>query len=288
LTIEINRTASEPPDTGHVPLIQNRSATGAPQKRTLWPDEPKPVLDHLEDLRRTILAIGALLALGMAVALPLAPHILHVLRTPLSGVTDRPEEFLRSLEIAGGFSIALRLTFWAGLLLAAPGIILVLARFVFPALRDVERRAAASACAIATFLFVGGVCMCYYLVMPTALRLMLGLHEWLGIRAEWTITSYVSFTVHLLLGFGLAFELPVLLLALGWLGVLTSSMLAKYRRHAIVVIFILAMVMTPPDVVSQILMAIPMILLYEMCIWLIRIRETRCARHPQIAGTDTE
>lgn len=283
MTIEINPTTSEPPDSSQTPLIQSRSATGDLRKRALWPDEPKPVLDHLEDLRRTILAIGALLALGMAVALPLAPYILHVLRAPLSKITDRPEAFLRSLEIAGGFSIALRLTFWTGLLLAAPGIILVLARFVFPALRDVERRAAVGACAIATFLFISGVCMCYHLVMPTALRLMLGLHEWLGIRAEWTITSYVSFTVQLLLGFGLAFEWPALLLALGWIGVLTSDMLVKYRRHAIVVIFILAMVMTPPDVISQILMAIPMILLYEMCIWLIRMREARCDRRPQSA-----
>ena len=233
MTIEINHTTSEPPDSSQTPLIQSRSATGDLRKRALWPDEPKPVLDHLEDLRRTILAIGALLALGMAVALPLAPYILHVLRAPLSKITDRPEAFLRSLEIAGGFSIALRLTFWTGLLLAAPGIIFVLARFVFPALRDVERRAAAGACAIATFLFISGVCICYHLVMPTALRLMLGYTNGL-VSAEWTITSYVSFTVQLLLGFGLLNCRH--LIGVGMVSVLTSDMLVKYRRHAIVVI----------------------------------------------------
>lgn len=266
------------------PAARTPAAPGQSGNRSIWPDIPKPFLEHLEDLRRTILAAAALLALGMAAALPLAPLLLKILRAPLSGITDRPEEFLRSLEIAGGFSIALRLTFWAGLLLAAPFIILVLARFIFPALRAVERKAAAGALALTVILFIGGAAMGYLLVLPTALRLMLGLHTWLGIRAEWTITSYVAFTVQLLLGFGLAFELPVLLLALGWLGVVSSAMLVKYRRHAIVAIFILAMVLTPPDVFSQVLMAIPMMLLYELCVWIIRAWENKRVQRSQCSG----
>lgn len=266
------------------PAVRPPAAPDQSGNRAIWPDIPKPFLEHLEDLRRTILAAAGLLALGMAAALPLAPLLLKILRAPLSGITDRPAEFLRSLEIAGGFSIALRLTFWAGLLLAAPFIVLVLARFIFPALRAAERKAAAGALALTVILFIGGAAMGYLLVLPTALRLMLGLHAWLGIRAEWTITSYVAFTVQLLLGFGLAFELPVLLLALGWLGVVSSAMLVKYRRHAIVAIFILAMVLTPPDVFSQVLMAIPMMLLYELCVWIIRAWETKRAQRSQGAG----
>ncbi len=274
MTAEPNPVEPERPvAAGNDAAVRPTPAPDRTRQRALWPDEPKPFLEHLEDFRRTILAAAALLALGMAAALPLAPRILRMLRAPLSGLTDRPEEFLRSLEIAGGFSIAVRLAFWVGLLLAAPGIVLCIARFIFPALRAAERRAAAGAFALAIILFAGGALMGYLLVMPTALRLMLGLHEWLGIRAEWTITSYVAFTMQLLLGFGLAFELPVLLLALGRIGVVTSGMLAKYRRHAIVAIFILAMVLTPPDVASQVLMAIPMLLLYELCIWIIRAWE---------------
>ncbi len=266
------------------PAVRPPAAPGQSGSRAIWPDIPKPFLEHLEDLRRTILAAAGLLALGMAAALPLAPLLLKILRAPLSGITDRPAEFLRSLEIAGGFSIALQLTFWAGLLLATPFIILVLARFIFPALRAVERKAAAGALALTVILFIGGAAMGYLLVLPTALRLMLGLHTWLGIRAEWTITSYVAFTVQLLLGFGLAFELPVLLLALGWLGVVSSAMLVKYRRHAIVAIFILAMVLTPPDVFSQVLMAIPMMLLYELCVWIIRAWENKRVQRSQGTG----
>ncbi|MCA1809021.1 MAG: twin-arginine translocase subunit TatC [Kiritimatiellia bacterium] len=240
-----------------------------PGRKELWSDVPKPFLEHLEDLRRTLLVAAALLVLGMAVTLPFTPLILDFLRAPLGGLTDDPEQFLRSLEITGGFTIALRTSFWTGLLVAAPGLALLAAKFVFPALRQVERRILALGLAGALALFIGGAALGYHLVLPTALKMMFGLHTWLDIRAEWTITSYVAFAVQLLLGFGLAFELPVLLLALGRLELASSTWLRAHRRHAIVLIFILATVLTPPDVFSQVLMALPMILLFEACIWII-------------------
>ncbi len=242
-------------------------------------DRPKPILEHLADLRLTLLsAFGAWLA-GLLLVLPFAPRLFRILRRPLSAVTDQPDQFLRSLEITGGFSIAMRIVLWGGLIVSAPVIMVLLGRFVFPALRAMERKAVLLGSVFVLLLFALGVGLGYYITLPVALKVMFHLHDWLGIRAEWTAVSYVSFAVKLLLAFGLAFELPALLVALGYLGVVSSAMLRDKRRYAIVIILVLAMLLTPgPDVFSQIIMALPMLLLYEICIWVIRLVERKCGR----------
>lgn len=239
-------------------------------------DTPKPFLEHLEELRWTILGCLISLALGMAVAAPLSPIILRLLRAPLAGVTDRPDQFLQSLEITGGFSIALQIAFWGGLLLSAPIILLLIGRFIFPGLKRRERKAISAALAFALVLFAFGVFLGYRIILPVALRVMLGLHQWMGIQAWWTVTSYVAFTIQLLIAFGLAFELPMALMVLGYLGIVSSALLRSKRRYAIVILFSLAMVLTPgPDIFSQVVMAVPLVLFYEICIWAIRLFERK-------------
>ncbi len=238
-------------------------------------DEPKPFLDHLEELRGVLLRSIVVLALGTVVAFPLAPRIFRLLRAPLSSVTDNPDQFLRSIEITGGFSILVQLVLWTGLIFGAPLILFFIGRFVFPGLTEKERRGLTGGMALAAGLFLLGVALGYFMALPVALRVMFRLHAWLSIQPEWTINSYVAFSMRLLLAFGLAFELPVVILVLGWLGLVSSAFLRSKRRHAIVIIFILAAIMTPPDVFSQVVMGLPMILLYELCIWTIRIMEGR-------------
>jgi len=239
-------------------------------------DKPKPFLEHLDDLRSTLLWSIAVLALGMIAAIPLAPGIFRVLRSPLANVTEHPEQFLRSLEITGGFSIAMQIVFWSGLLFSTPFLTFFIARFVFPGLTARERKAVLIGMVSAVGLFVLGVILGYFISLPVALRVMFRLHDWLAIRAEWTATNYVGFTMRLLIAFGLAFELPIVVLVLGYLGILSSNVLRAKRRHAIVIILVLAMILTPgPDVFSQLIMGIPMILLYELCIWTIRFFEKK-------------
>ncbi len=242
-------------------------------------DKPKPFLDHLEELRWTIIGCLAALILCMAVAAPLAPRILKLLRAPLAATLCQSEQFLQSLEITGGFAVALQIAFWSGLILSAPFILLLIARFVFPGLKQRERRALSGALVLAVLLFVFGVILGYMLVLPVALRVMFCIHQWMGIQVWWTINSYISFAMQLLIVFGLAFELPMIILALGYIGVLSSTILQAKRRHAIVILLILAMVLTPgPDVLSQMVMAVPMLLLYELCILIIRWFERRQSR----------
>jgi len=247
-------------------------------------DEPKPFLEHLEELRWTVIGSFIALALGMAVAAPLAPLMLKLLRAPLAVVTDNPDQFLQSLEITGGFSIALQIVFWCGLLLSAPFILILIGRFVFPGLKQRERKALSVALIFAMVLFAVGVALGYLIVLPVALRVMLRLHQWMGIQVWWTVTSYVAFAVQLLIAFGLALELPMIIMVLGYLGIVSSTMLRAKRPYAIVVLLILAMVLTPgPDVFSQVILAVPLILLYELCILATRLFE----RKRNTTGSDT-
>jgi sec-independent protein translocase protein TatC len=247
--------------------------TAAPDKQGV-----KPFLAHLEDLRLAILRCIVALAVGMSIAIPLMPRTMMWLKAPLRVVTDNPDQFLRSLEVAGAFSVSLNMALWTGLLFSSPFLLLFIGAFIFPGLTQREKKAVIHASGFAVALFALCVWFGYHFTLPAALKMMFGMHTWLGIRAEWTITSYVTFALQLLIGFGLVFELPTILLALGKLGVVSSRQLRSVRRHAIVVILIVAAALTPPDVFSQMLMTLPLFGLYELCIWLIWMDERKKKR----------
>lgn len=242
-------------------------------------DERKPFLAHLEDLRRVLLRSALALAVGMGIALAFAPQLLAILKAPLAGIVEHPDAFLRSIEVAGAFTATLRIAFWCGLVIAAPALVLIFGAYLMPALTPSERQAVSGVGVASILLFVIGVWMGYQFTLPFALQAMFTLHAWLGVVAEWTLSSYVVFATQLLVAFGLAFELPVVILILGRLGIISSTWLRTYRRHAIVVILFIAMVLTPPDVFSQLLMALPLIALYELCIWVIWGWERAAQKH---------
>lgn len=238
----------------------------------------KPFLAHLEDLRRTILWSLAVIALGVLVTIPLVPWIVSILQHPVRQAGRDPAEFLKIIQIAGGFSVAMRVSFWGGLVISAPVVVLLIGHFVFPGLTPRERNAVRRASGFAVALFAVGVIMGYVVTLPTAVKVLLGVNQWLGKESEFVVLSdYMSFALKLLLAFGLAFELPVVVLALGSAGLVTSAQLRDKRRYVIVGLMILAMLLTPPDPVTQILMAAPLSLLYEGCIWLLYFRERRSA-----------
>ena len=243
----------------------------------------KPFLAHLEDLRKTLIQCVVALVGGMLIAFPLAPQIFTVLKIPLKGVTDNPDYFLRSLEVSGAFMVTLRIAFWAGLLMSAPLIVIFIGRFIFPGLTRREKDVVLQMSGVSVALFILGAMLGYWVTLPVALKVLFGMNEWLGVRAEWTVTSYVAFSTQLLIGFGLVFELPVVVLVLGRLGLLSSAQLREKRRLAIVMALILGAVLTPgPDVFSQLMMAIPLILLYEVCIWVLFYTEKgRVAEQPE-------
>jgi sec-independent protein translocase protein TatC len=153
--------------------------------------------------------------------------------------------------------------------LTAPYIIYVLGQFIVPALKYKEKKYVLRGFAIGTALFMTGVAFCYFALMPMALRASFQYSEWLGFSAdEWRAEDYISFVCKFMLGMGLGFELPVVVLTLVRIGVVNHAKLKALRRYMIVVNLILGALLTTPEVVTQVLMFIPLQGLYELSVWI--------------------
>lgn len=176
---------------------------------------------------------------------------------------------LVTLSPAGAFVVALKVAVYAGVVLAAPFILLFVGQFVFPALKRRERYYASRALVVGAGLFILGVLFCYFVLVPIALSASVQYARWLGFSVpQWRAEDYVAFVAKFMLGMGLGFELPVVILALVKIGVLDYRTLARARKYVIVINLIIGALLTPPDVVTQILMAVPLQLLYEVTVWI--------------------
>ncbi|RRA99173.1 twin-arginine translocase subunit TatC [Larkinella rosea] len=175
---------------------------------------------------------------------------------------------LQSREMAGQFTTALTSSLMVGLLFAFPYAFWELWRFIMPGLKLSERRAARGAVFYVTTLFMLGVLFGYYIVSPLAINFLANYQLDPSIVNEFDITSYISTLATLTLGCALTFQMPIVAFVLSKVGILTPKFMREYRRHALVVILVVAAIITPsPDVYSQILVAIPLVLLYEVSIW---------------------
>ena len=202
--------------------------------------------------------------------LPLARPVMHWMMAPAGEYKD----IIAPLEVTDGISIIIKLMLWGGSALSFPLLLFFIMRFVFPGLKQSERTLITFCLTASTVFFVGGVSMAYAKVLGKAIEILMLFNKWLGIPNQLIAAgSYIRFSIKTILAFGVAFQLPLILLALGWMGIVSSTALRKQRRVAIVSIFVLAMFLTPPDPFSQTIMAIPMYLLFEGCIWIIRLRE---------------
>jgi sec-independent protein translocase protein TatC len=176
---------------------------------------------------------------------------------------------LVNLTPAGGFFVAFQVAFYGGMVLASPFLLYFIAAFVFPALRLKERKYIYRALFIGGGLFLIGVAFCYFVLMPVALAASQMYSQWLGLGAmQWRAEEYISFVCKFMLGMGLGFELPVVILTLVKIGVLSYSTLRKMWRYMIVINLILGAVLTTPEVVTQVLMAVPLYMLYEITVWI--------------------
>ena len=172
-----------------------------------------------------------------------------------------------NLSPAGSFIVATKVAFYGGLVISAPLILYFIAQFVFPALKMLEKKYVYRGLLFGGGLFMGGICFCYFVLMPVALAASVQYAEWLGFSAyQWRAEDYIGFVCKFMLGMGLGFELPVVVLTLVKIGVLSYETLARSRRYVIVIVFILGAVLTTPEVITQVLMAFPLWLLYEITV----------------------
>lgn len=174
-----------------------------------------------------------------------------------------------NLSPAGSFVVATKVAFYAGLVIAAPFIFYFVAAFVFPALKMREKKYVYRGLFFGGGLFLAGVTFCYFVLMPVALAASAQYAEWLGFAVnQWRAEDYIGFVCKFMLGMGLGFELPVVVLTLVKIGVLNYSILSKARRYVIVINVTLGAVLTTPEVITQVLMAIPLQILYEISVWI--------------------
>src|SRR5467141_1237173 len=204
--------------------------------------------------------------------------LVRILQAPLRDVGSQIGT-LKALGITDSIVISFHLAFYAGIVLSFPLLLYFIAEFVLPALTAVERRFLLPAILVSFGLFLLGVAVCYFWLLPKTILFFFRDTQSLGWAPTWTVQQYYSFVTKFVLGFGMAFELPVVVLALVYFGLITYKFMARTRPYAVVLIFILAAIIAPtPDLLTLIAMGLPMSLLYESCIWVAWLMERRKSR----------
>ena len=228
----------------------------------------KPFLEHLEDLRWTIVKMAITLVLAMIVCFCFRNALVHITQQPLRDL-DPAVGALRALAITDSFTISFRLAFYAGIVVSFPLLLYFMAEFVLPALTAMEKRFLFPAIVVSFGLFLTGVLTAYYWLLPKTILFFFRDTQSLGWTPTWTVQEYYSFVTRFTLAFGLSFELPVVVLALVRFGLITYEFMVRTRPYAIVLLFIFAAIISPtPDVLTMVAMALPLCLLYESCIWI--------------------
>jgi len=196
-----------------------------------------------------------------------------------------------NISPADAFMTAMSVAIYAGGLLASPFIVYFLANFIFPALKIRERKYIFQGFFFAISLFLIGVSFCYFVLLPVALSASVMYSEWMGFTVGfWAADGYISFVTKFMLGMGLGFEMPVIVLVLVKIGILNYALLSKARRYVIIINLILGAVLTTPEVITQVLMALPLQILFEITIWVAWYWEWRDKRREAAldAGAKTD
>ena len=227
-----------------------------------------PFLDHLEELRWRILKSLGSVFFFMFIAFPFSGHLLNLLTLPNNHLKEPAK--LIFLKPTGMLMVRMEIAIAVGILLSLPLIVYQFWMFVSPGLFHKERRFILPTIFVTTLCFLVGAVFAYMILIPMVLPFLFNMGTE-SIDANINITEYMRFVLQLILVAGLIFELPILSFFLTRIGLLTPAFLKKYRRYSIVIIFIFAAIVTPPDPISQLLMAFPLLILYEISIWVSHI-----------------
>jgi len=227
-----------------------------------------PLTEHLDELRGRL--VRALIATTAAFALcyPQSQYLFTFLVAPLQAAATLQSTTvdLIGTGVAEAFFTRLKVSFVAALFVALPVILYQSWMFVLPGLRAVEARYASGFVLVGSLFFFAGAAFCYRVVFPVGFPFFLAEYQRIGVEPAIRISEYLSFSARLLLAFGITFELPVATFFLARIGLVTHRTLIAYGRYAFLAVFVLAAILTPPDVVSQLLMAGPLMLLYALSI----------------------
>lgn len=246
-------------------------------------DEKQPFMSHLEELRTRLVWCAVAVGVGFVIAYIFSERLFEVLIAPLKDAMKEGDKLVFT-SLPEMFFAYLKIAFIAGLLAAAPVIFYQLWLFVAPGLYQKEKKLVIPFVLCSTVLFVGGALFGYLVVFPFGFRFFLGLATD-SVNALPSVREYIGFSLKLLLAFGIVFELPVVMFFLARMGLVTPKALRKQRKYAILGAFIVGAVLTPPDVISQCMMSVPLIALYEVGI-LVSLAAVKKKPTPEESGAN--
>ncbi len=236
------------------------------------------LLEHLEELRKRLLWSVIAVAVGIVASFPLTPYIFDILKSQAQDIN------LIYTHVTEMLGIYIKVALYCGIALAMPFLIYQLVVFLSPALRDREKKYIYFSLPVVFILFAAGVCFAYFVFLPPALKFLLTFGSNIA-QPMISIDNYVAVVVKLLFCVGLVFEIPLVITLLAKLGVVSPQKLAKGRKWAVLAAFVLGAIITPTvDPVNQTLIAAPIIVLYELSIWLAKIVYPRKALAPSTSA----
>ena len=228
-------------------------------------EEKIPINDHLEELRWRLVKCVVAIAVGFFGTYAFSDKIFNFLVSPLLKVMPEKSQLIYT-SLPEAFLTYLKVSFFSGLILATPVILYQIWKFVMPGLYEKEKKYVLPFVLIATMFFFMGSSFAFYVVFPLGFQFFLGFTTD-TISALPSMKDYLGLSMRLLFAFGITFELPVIMFFLAKMGLVNHEALRRQRKYAILIVVIVAAILTPPDVISQILLAIPLIALYEISIW---------------------
>ena len=235
--------------------------------------QAQPLIEHLLELRRRLVWAVLGIAVCFFAIVPFAQTLYSFVAQPLMSVLPNNTSMIAT-DVIAPFFVPIKVALMAAFLVALPNTLYQIWAFVAPALYQNEKRLIVPLILSSIILFAAGMAFCYFLVFPMVFKFFAGMTP-LGVSMATDIDKYLSFVLGMFVAFGLTFEIPVAVVLLYRMGVITYRQLTAARPYLIVAAFIIAAVVTPPDVLSQIMLAVPMILLYEMGILVCRIVKPR-------------
>jgi sec-independent protein translocase protein TatC len=235
--------------------------------------EKQPFLSHLEELRKRLVVCAIGVGAGFVIAYIFAERLFQLLVAPLKAVMPEGDQLIFT-NLPEMFFAYIKVAFIAGIMAASPLIFYQLWMFIAPGLYRKEKKMAIPFVVSSTILFVGGALFGYFVVFPFGFKFFIGFsNEY--VKALPSVKQYFSFSMKLLFAFGAVFELPVIIFFLSKMGIVTPQFLRQKRKYAILLTFALAAILTPPDVITQCMMAGPLIVLYEIGILVSRIAQKK-------------
>ena len=241
--------------------------------------EPTPeqarmsLIEHLQELRTRLIRAFIAIGLGFIVAYLIADPLFHMLTWPIREVSGG-KVILIGTGVGEAFYTKIKVALIAGLFIASPAVFFEIWKFIAPGLYETERRMARPFVLFATLFFVLGGYFCWAVVFKVGYAFFLAQYASIGVTPTIRISEYLAFSSKLLLAFALTFEMPIFAFFFTKLGMIDYKMMASYWRYAILGIFIVSAALTPPDMISQFLLAIPLLLLYAISVgvaWMFRI-----------------